>query len=668
MNAYLQNTTMDCQSQFIITFAFVKIRISILLILLSIGSFSFAHQGHDRIPEKGVLDLQGLVMDQNSFHNLNGEWEFYWEELLTPSTFKKAKEEGKGIIVPVPSYWNDYEIEGKDLPGFGYGTYALTVLLPPGTRSGICIDIPVFDVAHKFFLNERLVRENGSVGTSKESEEPWYEPGRFCYIPDGDTIQLLIQISNYHHRRGGFWQPVLLGGSGAILKKAERRSMYNYSTIGILFFFSLFFFIFWLFYRSYSLTILFALTVLGILMRSVNTGLYFANSFIDTSWAWQIRMEYFGSYLASICGMIFLHRMFHKKYMKYFIRGNIVITGLLIISLIALPPSLFTYGMIVFQPLLLLFLVHYLVLSFIGTLRGRALDAIFFLSLGLFIYTLINDILLANSGGSMSSSYLSQISFQVFVLAVSVMIIMQWVNNYKARLRLESSLIFKNRVLSVIAHDLKNPVASIAQFVDLIITKPELTANKQIIESLHESSQAAVTLLDNLLYWGRSQADELKVSMHELKLEDLVADVESLFTHMALQKGVRLSSQVPPGTMAIADKALVNIIIRNLVSNALKFTPKDGKVDIKVWPEGEEIYVSVSDTGIGIQPEILDKFQNEGQIESSAGTDMEIGTGLGLQLVRDLVLKNQGVLKVESVPQKGSNFTFTLMNGKQNKG
>ncbi len=310
-------------------------------------------------------------------------------------------------------------------------------------------------MAHKFFLNDRLVKENGIVGSSRETEEPWYEPGRFCYIPDQDTLFLLIQVSNYHHRRGGFWQPVLMGGSTAIIKRAERRSMYNYSTIGVLFFFSLFFFIFWLFYRSYSMTLLFALTALGILIRSVNTGLYFSNSFIDTSWAWQIRMEYFGSYLASLCGMIFLHRMFPMKYMKHVISANIVITGILILSIFTLPPRLFSYGMIVFQPLLLLFLVHYLVISFIGTIRGKLLDAIFFVSLGLFIYTLISDILLANSAGSLSSSYLSQISFQVFVLAVSVMIIMQWVNNYKARLRLESSLIFKNRVLSVIAHDLK---------------------------------------------------------------------------------------------------------------------------------------------------------------------------------------------------------------------
>ncbi len=247
------------------------------------------------------------------------------------------------------------------------------------------------------------------------------------------------------------------------------------------------------------------------------------------------------------------------------------------------------------------------------------------------------------------------------------MIIMQWVNNYKARLRLESSLIFKNKVLSVIAHDLKTPVAGIAQFVDLLNSKPELTGNKQILASLNESSHAAVTLLDNLLYWGRSQADELKVSMAELDLYELVGDVESLFNHMAIQKGVRLTSSLTPGILVIADKDLVNIIIRNLVSNALKFTPGNGEVIIKAWSEGEKVYISVSDTGIGINPEILKKFQNEGQLESSPGTDKEIGTGLGLQLVSDLVEKNHGTLKVESTPNKGSTFTFSLLAGTQKK-
>ncbi|MCP4312809.1 MAG: hypothetical protein GY790_16220 [Bacteroidetes bacterium] len=643
----------------------MKLHFTIWVILLSIFTPGFAIPHDHQIPEKGVLDLSNTVMDKNSLHNLNGEWEFYWKELLTPATYQKGKTNGEGIIVSVPSFWIDYEVKGKQLTGFGFGTYALTIILPPETKKTICIDIPVFDVTHKFFVNKRMVSENGIVGTSQETEQPWYEPGCFCYIPDQDTLRLLIQVSNFHHRRGGFWQPILIGGSDAILDRAERRRIYNYTTMGILFFFIVFFFISWLFYRKDSLTIFFSLTAIGMLIRSANTGLFVSNIFVDTSWVWQIRMEYFGSYLGCLFGVTCLHRMFPKKYMNPVITVNLIIFSLLIISIFTLPPSLFSYGMLVFQPLILLFTVHYLVLSLAGSLRGKLMDIIFFISLGLFIYTLVNDILVANSVGTSSRSYLSQISFQIFILAMSVLIIMQRAKNYKARIRLESSLSFKNKVLSVIAHDLKNPVASIAQFVDLIKAKPELVGKKEILSSLNESSQAAVSLLDNLLYWGRSQDDELKVSPIELELEKVVSQVKSLFTFIAEQKSVTLTSSVNPGTRVYADIDLINIIIRNLISNALKFTSAGGIITIDAQQEGEEVHISVSDTGIGIKPEILEQFMIEGQIVSSVGTDSELGTGLGLQLVSDLLARNHGILKVESTPGKGSTFTFTLPGEKQ---
>jgi signal transduction histidine kinase len=113
-----------------------------------------------------------------------------------------------------------------------------------------------------------------------------------------------------------------------------------------------------------------------------------------------------------------------------------------------------------------------------------------------------------------------------------------------------------------------------------------------------------------------------------------------------------------------ADKALVNIIIRNLISNAIKFTPGNGTVTVQAQPEGNHVRISVADTGVGIKPEILEQFQKVGQLKSSLGTDKEIGTGLGLQLVSDLVSRNGGTFKVESTPRKGSTFTFTLPGGK----
>jgi two-component system, sensor histidine kinase len=609
-------------------------------------------------PKNGVLDLRESLLDNQTILNLNGEWIFHWEELLDPTTFKQ--DETEGITVTVPSYWTSYEVDGQSLPGEGYGTYNLKVLLPEDFHTAICFDIPVFDVAYKFYLNDRLVSSNGVVGTSREEEQPWYEPKNFCYIEDADTLELLIQVSNFHHRRGGFWKPVVVGQPDKVLKRLERQRIFNYSTIGVLFFFMLFFLIFQFFSRREIIMLIFALTILGILIRSVNTGLYFSNFFIDTSWSWQIRMEYLGSYLAQLFGVILLHKLFPHRYMNRIITINTSVMALASLSLFILPVRLFTWEMLVYQPLLVLFLLHYGVVSLIGTFKGRFMDAIFFVSLSFLLYTLINDILLANTAGSAYGNYLSQISFQLFIFAMAVLIIRQWANNYKERLKLESSLRFKNRVLSVIAHDLKNPIASVAQFSDLLRSKPELATKEHIVNSLGESSQAAVTLLDNLLFWGRNESDSLSVAPVSLDMNKMVKEVGALYHHMALQKEIVYTSDVERGIKAFADPVHIRIVLRNLVANALKFTRKDGSVQIKAWQEENRIHCSIVDTGVGMKSEYLKQFKKEGYLSSSEGTDQEIGTGLGLQLVTDLLEKNKGTLEIESKTNVGSTFTFTL--------
>jgi signal transduction histidine kinase len=330
------------------------------------------------------------------------------------------------------------------------------------------------------------------------------------------------------------------------------------------------------------------------------------------------------------------------------------------VSLFVLPVHLFTYEMLVFQPLLVLFLAHYLIVSLIGTLKKRILDTVFFASLSFFLFALVNDILLANSAASVSSSYLSQISFQVLILAMAVMIIMQWVRNDRARQQLESSLRFKTRVLSVIAHDLKNPIASIAQFSELLVSKPQLSSKSHVRNSLRESSQAALTLLDNLLYWGRSESESLSISPEQIKMSELVKDVVALYQHMALQKELTFTSDIEPRIKAYADPVLINVVLRNLVSNAIKFTRKGGSVHIRAWQDGDSICCSVADTGVGISEESLERFKQYGYLNSSAGTDQEIGTGLGLQLIKDMLEKNNGTLEIESKSGEGSTFTFTI--------
>jgi len=610
------------------------------------------------VPKNGILDLRECVLDDQSIFNLNGEWLFHWEKLLGPENFEREK--AGGFPVKVPSYWTSYEIDGQSLPGWGYGTYSLTIILPKNFQAPICMDIPLFDVAYKFFLNDRVIGENGEVGTNREEEDPGYESSSFCYIPDGDTLQLLIQVSNFHHRRGGFWQSLVMGSSGKVLERKEKLRMFNYSTVGVLLVFMIFFAVFWSFSRKETVMLLFALTSLGMLLRAVNTGFLISNLFFYTSWSWLIRLEYLGSYLGLLFGMLFLHKLFPNRHMNKLIQIN---TGLMIlacISLFVLPVHLFSYEMIVYQPLLVLYLTHFLGISAIGTIKGKAIHAVFFTSLSFFIFTLINDILVANSVRPSSSTYLTQISFQLLILSMAVVIIIRWVRNYKMRLQLEDSLRFKNRVLSVIAHDLKNPIANVAQFSNLLVSKPELATKKQIMNSLRESSEAAVTLLDNLLYWGRSESESLSIVPTPVEMEELIHEVEALYQHMAIQKEIAFSSEVQPGIITFADPILANIILRNLVANAIKFTRQGGSVRIKAWQELNQIHCSVVDTGVGLKPEFLEQFEKEGYLGSSAGTDQEVGTGLGLQLVKDLLEKNKGSLKIKSTVGEGSTFSFIL--------
>jgi len=643
----------------------VKFWIVIWFFLLSAGLPVISGEAPPPAPEKGILDLTGTVLDPQTIIRLDGEWRFHWQEFLTPENFRPRH--ASGMAVSVPSYWSNYQLEGEALPGMGYGTYSLQIILPEGYQSSICFDIPVFDVAYKLFLNERVMSSNGQVGTSLEEEEPWYDPSSFCYIPDGDTLQLLIQVSNFHHRRGGFWQSIYMGGSDIVLGRKERIRMFSYSTTGVLFFFMIFFLIFWSFTRRDRVMLLFALTTLGMIIRSVNTGMYLSNSFAVVSWSWQIRMEYLGSYLAYLFGFMFLDKIFPRPYMKQLIRINTLLVSLAAVSLFLLPVKTFAHEMIVYQPLVVIFLGHYLIISLAGLLKGRLLDGVFFVSLAFFIFTLVNDILVANSAGSVSNNYLSQLSFQLFILAMAVMVVLQWIRNTRERLQLESSLRFKNRVLSVIAHDLKNPVASVAQFSDLLINKPELAAKGHVINSLRESSQAAVTLLDNLLYWGRSQADALQISPTRIDMESLLKEVCSLFQYMAAQKELAFTCHSDQGIAMYADRVHMHIVVRNLVSNAIKFTPQKGSVEIRAWQEGDTIKCSVADTGVGIKEEYLQHFKKEGHLDSTTGTDQEIGTGLGLQLVRDLLEKNKGTLIIESKMEVGSTFTMTLPADKKQR-
>ena len=194
------------------------------------------------------------------------------------------------------------------------------------------------------------------------------------------------------------------------------------------------------------------------------------------------------------------------------------------------------------------------------------------------------------------------------------------------------------------------------------ITKPFHTAELTII--INTSSKSAASLLENLLEWARSQTGEISIKPKNISINNLFSKTIQIVSAMAIKKNITIEMQQMNDEIVYADKLLVNTILRNLLTNAIKFTYSGGKVVLSTEKKKEFLEISVSDTGVGIEPGNIDKIFKIDSKFSNLGTEKEKGTGLGLILCKEFVEKQGGTIWVESKLEKGSKFTFRLPLGK----
>lgn len=219
----------------------------------------------------------------------------------------------------------------------------------------------------------------------------------------------------------------------------------------------------------------------------------------------------------------------------------------------------------------------------------------------------------------------------------------------------------KDKFFSIIAHDLKNPFNALIGFSEMLLTYHEIkdAEQREIIELIHGTSKQTFTLLENLLIWARSQSGRLTYQPENISLNDLVIQNYNLLKNAAMQKNIHINIHQTHAKI-YADTNMVNTVIRNLISNAIKFTPNNGNIEVINNLTGQFVYVSVKDSGVGISPEDINKLFRIDVNYSKPGTNEEQGTGLGLLLCKDFIEKNGGKIFVESEENKGSTFTFTL--------
>lgn len=229
--------------------------------------------------------------------------------------------------------------------------------------------------------------------------------------------------------------------------------------------------------------------------------------------------------------------------------------------------------------------------------------------------------------------------------------------------RLSELVATKDKFFSIISHDLKSPFNSILGLSNLLveqIQEKNYDGIEEYASIIQSSSQRAMELLKNLLDWSRSQTGRIEFSPEYVEMVNLINEVTELLKEAALQKSIGIVKELPRNMLTFADKSMISTILRNLISNSIKFTQTGGQIVISAVRKKDELIINVADNGVGIKKEVLGKLFQIAENQTTLGTQNERGTGLGLILCKEFVEKHGGRIWVESEPGVGSKFSFSI--------
>lgn len=654
----------------------------------------------------GTLDLSKSEGSEKFIINLNGEWEFYWNKLLSPSDFSGKYVPEPDIYGKVPSYWTDYR-SGNIKPGkYGFATYRLRIILPENFRNLLAFDMPVFDSSYDIFVNGRHYAGNGKSGKSESESVPEYRRNFFRYQPDSDTISVIVHVSNYHHRRGGFWLPVKFGTFNEVQTSLAMSIAAEWATISILMGFSLFFLIFFMLYPREKLLGYFSLTTIGLALRPMVTSHFLVLNFVNIEWEWIIRLEYLGIFIVMTGWTWFAVKLYHSKFIDLAAK---ILTSLFAAGAVATlitPVRVFSYATLVYYPSVVLLLAYVLYFSFKGVLGKHKIDYVYFAAFVFLLAGAIHDIRVSLGKSDTSAGYILSYIVVIFVFIQAALLLYNWVKAYEEKERLHKELEYlnrnlekmvnertgeikarqteienqsrkialqnkqlsdtlqiKNKIFSVIAHDLRSPVVNILYMLNLLKEKEYKDKFETFADASIQYAQQVISLLENMLVWGRGQEEKIKFSPEKRDLADIILTNLSIFKESADKKQISMNFTQIGNSKAYIDKDLLDIIIRNLLSNAIKYTPRGGRVSILLkdkTSKGNGILIKICDNGIGIPPVRQKYLFTSTEIESTPGTENEKGTGLGLKLCSELVKIHNGTIYVESRQGEGTCFFIEL--------
>ena len=614
--------------------------------------------------EKGVLDLTGKPALAQNFLRLDGEWELYWDRMLTPKDFADGAPAPTGYF-DFPGTWSHFKIDGQKLPAHGHATFRLTVKLG-SHHPHLAAKLLDFSSAYRLYINGAAVTQDGIPATNKDLSVPAHQPKTIVLPSDTDRIELLLQVSNYHYWKGGPWEPIVIGPVDMIFRARENAVALSLSLAGGILVMAFYHLCLFLLRPRDRSPLYFGLFCLLIVLRILSTS----ERYLTTIWPempWELLMmaEHM-SFFVSVTVFAFYVRSIFPTIVSWTVIVIVGVAGALsFLTALFFPADLFSHLVPFWQALTLALVLYgcYLLYRMLKErLDGAGPFGLGFLALSL---AALNDILSSNE--LVDTPYLVPVAIFFFVLSQAYLLSSRLARSYKTVQEYSAGLDrlnqLKDEFLANTSHELKTPLTGIIGLAESMVdgstgTLPDKT--KANLSMIAASGRRLTGMVNDLLDFSRLKHLDLKL---DVKAVDLRAQAELVLAVIApLVRGerVRLINDIPEDIPnVLGDENRVQQILYNLVGNAVKFTSQ-GSISVEADLKNSQVEVTVRDTGEGIPEDRLqDIFNSYEQADPSRPAELT-GTGLGLNITRHLVELHGGSIRVVSTPGRGSAFMFTL--------
>jgi PAS domain S-box-containing protein len=459
-----------------------------------------------RIPPKavkGVLDLRDWDLKKDGPVDLIGEYEFYWMQHLLPEDFSKTTPSWKTEFIEVPGYWAGYKLGGKELPGHGYVTYRLNVVLNK-QEEPLALRTVEISNAHTIYVNGQRVGSLGQAGKNRETTIPRQFPQIFDFAHKTDQMEIIIQVSNFHHRRGGIWEVIQLGREKDMRTAQERRLSFDLLLIGSILLMALYHLGLFIVRKKDSSPLYFSIFCFLMALRVLTTGgRYLLLAFPDLSWELMIKFEYLSWYLAVPAFAMFMRSIFQKfseRFLRLLEMLAIAFSGIVIFT----PARFFSYTLNTYEIITLITVIYGLYVIFASLNQKRIEAFVFLLGFVSLCLTIINDMLHVEN--IIQTGFFTQFGFFFFMLCQAFLL------SYRFSTALTT--------VETQQKELRDALESRKmEIMERVQAEEALSASEEKYRTILHSIQEAyyeVDLAGNLTFFNDSLCKHLKYSKDEL--------------------------------------------------------------------------------------------------------------------------------------------------------